>query len=278
MNPAASRSFCPRLSEACHLLPLIRGYLVAAAPRSPATALELVPIVEDGLFGYELVSDRETHIYPIIGCNAQGEPVLRKNSYYVGAPDALRLVAVNGRLLSRGGRAARYSIQRRDSLFPNWLVAAESAWAQLLPLFPDLPRRTKVLRAISHRWLDKGLFVAHSHLVRWDPFIEFFGLPNEAHLGFALSGASGEHGELTFRRPDTWALRWNAPPEIVCESWSLLAEDLEAGNDGMDAYLRSPDRRTRCRRATDRGRFPDSWAGKDRRQMRGRRAVDQHAK
>ena len=276
MKPAANRSFCPRLSEASRLLPLIRGYLVAAAPRPLATTLDLVPIVEDGLFGYELVPDRETHTYPIIGCNAQGEPVLRKNSYGFGAPDALRLVAVNGRLLSRSGRAARYSIQRRDFRFPNWLAAVESAWVNVLPQFPDLPRQTPVLRENMQRWLDSALSVAHSHLVRWDPFIEFFGLPNEMQLGFALSGASGEHGELIFQQPGTWALRWNAPPEIVRESWSLVVEDLE-GNDRADGYLRSPDRRARCRRAMDRGSLPDSWAGKDRRQARGRRARDQHA-
>lgn len=277
MKAVANRSFCPRLSEASHLLPLIRGHLVAAAPRPLATALDLVPIVEDGLFGYELVPNRETHIYPIIGCNAQGEPVLRKNSYRAGAPDALHLVTVNGRLLSRSGHAARYGIQRRDSLFPNWHAAAESAWAHLLILFPDLPRQTPVLRENAHPWLDKALSVAHSHLVRWDPFIEFFGLPNEAHLGFALSGANGEHGELIFQQPGTWALRWNAPPEVVYESWSLVGEDLEAGNERVDGCLRSPDRRAHCRRATDRGGFRDSWPGKDRRRARGRRAVDQHA-
>lgn len=139
-------------------------------------------------------------------------------------------------------------------------------------------RQVPVLRETAHRWLDKALVVAHSHLVRWDPVIEFFGLPNEAHLGFMLSSGSGEHGELIFQQPDTWALRWSAPPEVVCESWSLRVEDLEAGNDNtVDGYLRSPDRRVRCRRATDLGRFADSWAGKERRQGRGRRAVDHHA-
>ena len=276
MNPVASRSFCPRLSEACVLLPLVRGHLVATAPRSLATALELVPIVEDGLFGYELVPDRETHTYPIIGCNAQGEPVLRTNTYGVDASGALRLVAVNGRLLSRSGRAERHSLQRSDALFPSWPAAAESAWARLLPLFPDRRQQAPVLRESAHRWLDKALLVARSHLDQWDPFIEFFGLPNEAHLGFALSGAGGEHGELIFQQPDTWSLRWSAPPEVVCESWTLPLEDSGAENEGVAGDLRSPDRRARCRRARDSGRFPDSWAGQERRKGRGRRAVDRH--
>ena len=277
MNPAASRSFCPRLSEASQLLPLIRRYLVAAAPRSLATTIELLPIVEDGLFGYELVPDGEMHIYPIIGCNANGEPVLRKNSYGGDAPHALRLVAVDGRLLSRRGRATRNSIQRSDSLFPNWLAAAESAWAQLAPQFPDLPRRDPVLHEIADQWLDKALVVARSHLVRWDPFIAFFGLPKEEQMGFALNGACGEHGQLVLHHPDTWALRWNAPPEVVCESWSLQADGPEATNDSAGGYPRSLDRRACCRRATNRGWLPDSCAGTERRQRRGRRAIDQHA-
>src|SRR5438046_7860225 len=101
----------------------------------------MFPIVEDGLFGYELVPDCETHTYLILGCNAQNEAVLRKTSYGVGDPDALQLAAVNGHVLSRSERAARYGAQRRDSLYPNWLAAAESAWAQLRILFSDRPRQ-----------------------------------------------------------------------------------------------------------------------------------------
>jgi hypothetical protein len=277
MKPAVGRSFCPRLSEACHILPLIRGHLIAAAPASLATALELLPIVEDGLFGYELVSERRTHIYPIIGCNAQGRPVLRKNSYGVGAPEALRLVTVNGRRLSRNGSPAHLRVQRHDFVFPDWGAAAESAWAQLLPLFPDRPRQPPVLREIPHQWLDDALLVARSRLIRWDPFIEFFGLPNEAHLGFALSGAGGEHGELAFHQPDTWALRWNAPPDVVYQSWSALPGDVVPDDDRPDGYPGSPERRARGRRATDRGSFPDAWTGMERRRGGDRRAGDRHA-
>jgi hypothetical protein len=275
VNPTASQSFCPRISEACHLLPLIRRYVVAAAPRPNATALELVPIVEDGLFGYELVSDRETQVCPIIGCNAQGEPILRKNSCGVGASDALRLVAADGRLLSRYGHATRPSIHCRDALFPSWLAAAESAWA-LLPLFPDSPPRTMDLGETAHRSLDKALLVAHSHLIRWDPFIEFFGIPNEVQLGIALRGARGEHGDLTLQPPNTWTLRWNAPPEAVRQSWSVQVKDLEAGNDSADSYPRTLDRRGRSRRATDRDWSSNPWAEGERRQGRGRREVDEH--
>ena len=275
MKSAANRSFCPRLSGAKQLLPLIRGHVVAAASQCPlATALDMFPIVEDGLFGYELIPERETHTYLIIGCNSQNEAVLRTTSYGVGAPNALQLVAANGRFLSRSERAARYSVQRRDSRFPNWRAAAESTWAQLRILFPDRPRQTRALGE-NVRGLEEALSIAYSYLVHRDPFIQFFGLPNEAELGFALTGASGEHGQLLFQRPDIWTLRWNAPAEVLYKSW------LDAGNDRAHGDLHFPDRRAhprraQSRRATDCGRPPDPWVGRDRRRTRGRRAMDQH--
>jgi len=277
MIPSASRSFCPRLSEASRLLPLIRRYLVAAAPRALANTIELLPIVEDGLLGYELVPDRETPIYPILGCNANGEPVLRSNYCAVDAPRALRLVAVDGRLLSRSGPATRNNVPLPDASFPTWHAAAESAWAHLAPPLPGLPRQTPAVHEIADPWLDKALVVAFSHLVRWDPFIAFLGFPREEQMGFALAGAGGEHGELVLLQPDTWALRWNAPPEIVCESWSLRAAGPDVANDSAAGYPRSLDRRARCRRAMDRGGLPDSCAGTERRQRCGRREMDQHA-
>jgi hypothetical protein len=104
-----SELFCPRLSEAMHFLPLLRKHLVAAACRYAlplGLTIDLLPIVGDGLFGYELLPDRDTHTYETIGCNALGGPVLRKTLYGVGAPNALQLVAVNGRILSRSERAS----------------------------------------------------------------------------------------------------------------------------------------------------------------------------
>src|SRR6266567_2153368 len=168
------RSFCPRLSEAQYLLPLLRSHLVAAASRYPlptGLALDLLPIVEDGLFGYELLPDRNTHTYVTIGCNAQGEPMLRKTLYGVGAPNALQLVAVNGHILSRSERAARYSTQQRDSHFPDWPAAAESAWAHLHFLFPERPRQPVAVREHVHQCLEEALSITYSHLVHWNPFI-----------------------------------------------------------------------------------------------------------
>jgi hypothetical protein len=73
---APSRPVLPRLSEAQRFLPLLRGHLLSAAARRPlATTFDVVPIVEDELFGYELVPDRKTQSYLIIGCNPQGAGV-----------------------------------------------------------------------------------------------------------------------------------------------------------------------------------------------------------
>jgi hypothetical protein len=231
-----SRSFCPRLSEARHLLPSLRSYLIAAASRYPLAngmALDLLPIVEDGLFGYELVPDRDAHTYVTIGCNARGEPILRKTSYGVGADRALRLVAVNRHILPRRERAARYSTQQRESQFLDWPAAAEAAWVQLLCLYPERPRQTVVVREHMHRCLDEALSITQSHLTPWNPFIQFCGLPDEAQHGFALKGTKGEHGELIFQRPDIWMLRWKAPPQAVYESWSVVLPDPDASVAGL---------------------------------------------
>ncbi len=274
-KPAAIRSSLPRLSEAKGFLPLLRGHLVAAAARRPlAPTFTVVPIVEDELFGYELVPDRETHTGLIIGSNAQGEPVLRRTSYGVDTPDAVRLVAVNGRLLSRSECAARYRVQGRDYRFPSWLAAAEAAWAQLLVIFPDRPRHARAQCADACRF-EEALAIAHAHLARWDPLIGLFGLPNEAQLGYVLTGSSGERGELKFLQPGTWTLRWNAFPEKLYESWSVAVDDPEASNERAPRDLGYSDRRADSRRVADRGRFPDRRTGTDRRQGFGRRAVDQ---
>src|SRR5262249_6640934 len=92
--PTMPQMYCPRVSEAMRLLPELRGHLVAAAPHFPVPidlSLDLLPIVEDGIFGYELVPDRETRTCLTIGFNEAGVPVLRKTSYGTVVPSALRL-------------------------------------------------------------------------------------------------------------------------------------------------------------------------------------------
>jgi hypothetical protein len=228
-----SESYCPRLSEAKTLLPLLRSHLAAAAARHwlrGAVSLDLLPIVEDEHFGYELVPDRETRVGLTIGCNGKGVPMLRTTSYSADAPNTLRLAAVNGRTVTRDPTGTRRA-QRHEFLFPDWPSAVESAWAQLGAQLPDGPRRQIELNETVHRVLDIALSMAHSHLAAWDPFIRFVGLPNEAQLGFALHGAAGEHGELVWQRPDIWILRWKYPPHAIYEEWSVVLPDRDAATE-----------------------------------------------
>jgi hypothetical protein len=228
------RAFSPRLAEAPHLLARIRASLDASAYRYPLPVgmqLDLLPIVEDGLFGYELVPDRKTHIYLTIGCNARGVPVVRRALYDLAPESVLQLVAANGHLLSRSERASRRPVQQRDAQFPDWSAAADALWAQLALLFPGRPRQPIVLRENVHRCLDEALAIAYSHLARWNPFILFCGLPNEAQQGYLLTGANRERGKLLFQRPDIWMLRWRAPPQAVYESWSVAVPDRDALRD-----------------------------------------------
>jgi len=274
---ALEPSACPRLSEATHLLPLISDNIVAAVAQHPLrTGLELLPIVEDELFGYELVPDQETHTYLIIGRNAHGVPALRMTSYSVGAPNALQLIAVNGRLLSRQERAARYRIQRRDNVFADWPAAAEAACIQLNSLFPTgSAARLYTAPGRRHRHVEEALCVAYSHLARTDPSIAFFGLPNEAQMGFALTDDTGNGGELIFQLPDTWKLRWNAAGDVVDESWPITEDGLALTMPGKHGQFDVSDRRMHRRRASDRSHAPRSWPGTERREKRGRRTMDQ---
>jgi hypothetical protein len=226
-------SFCPRLSEAKILLPLIRSHLFAAASRHSlpgGRSLDLLPIVEDGLFGYELVPYPEMRVCLTIGRDGKGVPVVRKTSYGADASNALQLASVNGRTVTRSAPGTHHA-QWSDSPFPDWPSAAASAWAQLAPQLPDGPRPHVELDETAHRYLDEALSIAHSHLEAWDPFIQFIGLPNEAQHGFALHGAAGEHGELVAQRPDIWILRWKSPPHAIYEEWSVLLPDRDVANE-----------------------------------------------
>jgi hypothetical protein len=228
---ALANLFRPRLSEAREFLPLLRGHLIAAAKHFPLPSglkIDLLPIVEDGLFGYELVPDRKAHTYVTIGCNARGEPMLRKTAYGDGARNALRLVSLEGRVGPKPDADERYRTEERDTVYPSWVAAAESAFAQLLVLFPERPRQPVAIGDAANRCLDEAMSIAHSYLIQWDPHIHFFGVPNEANLGFGLSGANDQRGELVFQRPDIWMLRWKAFPDAVYESWSVVLPELQA--------------------------------------------------
>lgn len=261
----------PRLSEATQLLPLISDHIVAASSRRPlGTDLELCPIFEDGLFGYEILPDDDANTYLIIGRNLLGKPALRRTSYNIAASNALQLIAEDGRLLSRQERAARYRIESRDSSLPDWVAAAEATCTQLNNLFP--PRIAASLvpaPSRKHRYVEEAVCVAYYHLARWDPSIAFFGLPNEAEMGFSLVDAHRNRGELIFQRPDTWKLRWTAPAKVVEESWSI--KDVASLTAMQHGQWPPRDRRMHRRRKS-----PGSGAPRtlDRRHARGRRIMD----
>jgi len=217
------KSFYPRLSEAKALFPLLRAHLVAAASHHslPANlALDLLPIVEEGVFGYEILPNRETRTYLTIGRDDQGEPLLRKSTYCAEVASALRLATVNGRIFVPGDLDAREHIDRCDATFPDWASATEAAWAELLALFPDGPRHSVEVHDDLHRCLDEALAIAQSHLALPDPCIDFCGVPDEALYGFALTGAPGERGHLALQPQGWWILRWESPAKAVYSRWA----------------------------------------------------------
>jgi hypothetical protein len=231
-------SYCPRLSEAKTLLPLLRAQLIAAAPRYSLPnniSLDLLPIVEDGLFGYELVPDRNTHTYLTIGWYETGKPVLRRTLCCVDAPSTLRLAALNGKSVSRSNFGSRNCPQQRDARFAETADAVDAGLSQLVALFPEQPRKTVEFQVNMHRYLDEALVTAHAYLARWNPFIEFFGLPDEAQFGFALKGLHGECGELVSRRPDMWVLRWKSPEAVIYEEWAVMLPELDATSESARA-------------------------------------------
>jgi hypothetical protein len=123
--------------------------------------------------------------------------------------------------------------------FPTSPLQLSRRGRNLLSFSRSGPRQPIAVRENVHRCLDEALSIAHSHLAHWNPFIQFFGLPDEAQQGFALKGANGANGELVFQRPDIWMLRWRAPPQAVYESWSVVVPDLDAALDTAHRNLAS---------------------------------------
>ena len=216
--------FCPRLSQATNILPALRAHLIAIASHHwlpEGFSFDLLPIVDDGVFGYEFLPQRETHTYLTIGCDSGGKPVLRKSLYCAEAPSALRLAAANGRALTPSELDAWHRMQSRDFSFPDWPSVAEAAWRDFAALFPAGPRRPVSIHDARQRCLDEALAIAHSLLARWDPHIDFCGVPDEAQYGIALTGANGESGQLTTRTAGQWTLRWDAGDQALYERWSV---------------------------------------------------------
>ena len=234
--------FFPHLSQAKGLLPVIRAELIAAAAHHSLplnVSLDLLPIVEDGLFGYELLPSRESQTYLTIGCDNRSAPMLRRSLYCAAAPSALRLATVNGRFLSQGDLEAWHRIQQHDENFPDWTAAAEAVWDELVAMFPASPRRIVEIRDALHQNLDDGLAIAHSHLGRFDPHIDFCGVPDEAQYGFVLTGENGERGQLVARPPGRWALRWRSSAGALCEEWAATPAGFDTAGAWARAAMRS---------------------------------------
>ncbi len=192
-------------------------------------SFDLLPIVEDGVFGYELLPQRESHTYLTLGCDGCGRPVLRKSLYCAEAPSVLRLATTNGRALTQCELNAWHRIQSRDFSFPDWPSVAEATWRDLAALFPEGPRRPVRFHDGRHCRLDEALAMAHSLLAAWDPGIDFCGVPDEALYGIALTGAKGETGQLAARTASRWTLRWDAGGDAVRKQWDASAWDAENG-------------------------------------------------
>ena len=223
------QAYCPRLSEAGELLPLLRTHIFVAAsnnPRAAGSLLDLVPILDEGLFGCELISSGDTDTCFTLGCKHNRRPVVREVRYRV-SPSALRLATLDGQTV--GCRELRFQLRQRqrDREFPDWSSAAAFALTTIGALFGDRPPHPPILAPGALHSLEWALNFANVRLARWDPFIHFFGLPNEAQLGYGLQGDGDEHGQLVFCHPDVWTLRWKSSREAVDEKWSLIPPVLD---------------------------------------------------
>jgi hypothetical protein len=225
-----AESYCPRLTEAATLLPVLRAHLLAAAARNPlpASTLELLPIVDDGLFGYELALEPEPRATPMIGCDAHGTPHVRMSSTRdAGGP--LRLAAIDGANTDRLP-LGWHRVRREGTPYPDWPAAATALWSRVATSLPEVPPQPLAFNESPHRHLDVALAIAHSYLAAWDVRIRFFGLPDEAQLGFELEAPGGGQGKLFAQRTDIWMLRWKCAEKAVYEEWSVvLPEQLGAG-------------------------------------------------
>jgi hypothetical protein len=108
-------------------------------------SLDMVPILEEELLGYELVPAGLVETCLTLGCKPDGEPVLRKECLANAPPGALQLAAMDGRTVARAARALPSRSGRQDMRFPDWPSAARFACAELEHFSPGAPRRPPLL-------------------------------------------------------------------------------------------------------------------------------------
>ena len=124
----------PQLSQAARILPLVREHISLAAAHCSLPlgfSLDMVPILEEELLGYELVPAGLAETCLTLGCKPDGEPVLRKECLANAPPGVLQLAAMDGRTVARAARALPSRSGRRDMRFPDWASAARFACAEL---------------------------------------------------------------------------------------------------------------------------------------------------
>lgn len=229
--------FRPRISQAKDLFPIIRTHLAAAAALHSLPAgvsLDLLPIVEDGIAGYEVLPNRASYSYLTIGWDARGKPVLRESTYLDGPPRGLRVVSVDGQAPPIDSGAPN-RLRQRDSVLPDWPTAAEAVWSELARLIPQEPRYAIEVHDMRLEELDEALATAYRHLADFDPHIDFCGIPDEAQYGFALADAKGGRGQLIARHPETWTLWFQSPTGTTHEEWAMLP----GSSNALDGWVRA---------------------------------------
>jgi hypothetical protein len=217
-------SFRPRISQAKDLFPIVRTHLAAAAALHSLPAgfsLDLLPIVEEGIAGYEVLPSRASYTFLTIGWDERGKPVLRESTYLDGPPGGLRVVSIDGQAQPVDCGAPQ-RLRQRDSVLPDWPTAAEAVWSELARLDPQEPRYAIEVHDLRLEELDEALATAYRHLADFDPDIDFCGVPDEAQYGFALSDAKGGRGQLIARHPETWTLWFQSATGTIHEEWAML--------------------------------------------------------
>jgi len=275
MTSEFDRATLPRLSDATALLPLIRTHVEAEAARRPLpVAVDLLPVVDDGLFGYELLPECNLDDFVIVGRDDAAAPVVRRTRCGGTSPAALRLAAVNGRPASWRAYVPPARIVRTDERVSAWTVAAATALAALRASVGERPvaaPRGHAQVHEAHPGLERALAWAGARLGSADPRIQFFGLPNEAQMGFSLVGDDDSQGRLALEGAAGWTLQWSAPD-------GTLADVLPPTASPRPRAPAAPawERRRTVRRAGDAAGAPDpvTMPLTERRQARGRRTTD----
>jgi len=271
----SDRATLPRLSDARALLPLIRTHVEAEAARRPLpVAVDLLPVVDDDLFGYELLPECSLDDFVIVGRDAADAPVVRRTRSGGTSPAALRLAAVNGRPASWRAYVPRARMVRTDERVGAWTVAAATALAALRASVGERPVAATRWHAQvheAHPGLERALAWAGTRLATVDPRIQFFGLPNEAQMGFSLVGDGDSQGRLALEGAAGWTLRWTAPDGTLADVLPPAASPRPRA-PGAPAW----ERRRNVRRAGDAGAASDpvTMPLTERRLAPGRRTTD----